>query len=96
MKAFVIAEINVTDPDQYRHYSEQVPATIAQYGGRSIARGGRFAVLEGPADMDRVVILEFPSLEQAQAWYDSPEYQRVKALRTVASEARLVVAEGVE
>ena len=96
MKALVIAQINVTGPEQYRAYTEQVPATIAQYGGRSIARGGRFAVLEGPADMDRVVILEFPSLEQAQAWYNSPEYQRVKAPRTAASGARIVVVEGVE
>jgi uncharacterized protein (DUF1330 family) len=96
MKAFVIAQINVTDPDQYRLYTEQVPATIAQFGGRSIARGGQCAVLEGPDDIGRVVILEFPSLAQAQAWYNSPEYQRVKALRDGAAVVRIVAVEGSE
>ena len=71
MKAYVIANINVTNPDRYKDYVKLTPGTIAPFGGRFIARGGRSEKLEGETPANRMVVLEFPSYEQAKAWYDS-------------------------
>ena len=95
MPAYVIAEVEVEDPERYEEYRKRVPAIIAAYGGRYIARGGRTEVLEGPWSPKRLVIVEFPSLERAQAWWNSPEYAPVKALRQSCSRAKMIVLEGV-
>ena len=95
MPAYVFANIEVTDPVLYEEYRKGVPATIAQYGGRYIARGGAAEGLEGGYAPKRVVILEFPSVERAKAWWDSPEYRPLRALRQRASRGDLLLVEGL-
>jgi uncharacterized protein (DUF1330 family) len=94
MAAYVIAEVEVTDPEAYRPYTELVPATIARYGGRFLVRGGAAEVLEGDWPQRRRVIIEFPSMEAARAWWDSPEYEKPRAMRRAASRGRLILLEG--
>ena len=95
MAAYVIADVDVTDPAGYDEYRKGVPATIAAHGGRYLARGGAVQVLEGDWIPRRAVILEFPSLERARAWYDSPEYRPLREMRARASDSRLVIIDGV-
>ena len=95
MAAYVIADVEVTDPAGYDEYRKGVPATIAAHGGRYLARGGEVQVLEGDWIPRRAVILEFPSLERARAWYDSPEYRPLREMRERASDSRLVIIDGV-
>ena len=94
MSAYVIASIDVTDPETYKGYSERVPATLEKYGGRYLARGGRTARLEGEGNAARNVIIEFDSVEAAKTWYDSPEYQEAKFRREGAAVASIIVLEG--
>jgi uncharacterized protein (DUF1330 family) len=94
MKGYVIVEIEVTDPEVYADYRKQVPATIEKYGGRFAVRGGKAEALEGGWTPKRIVLLEFPSYEQALKWYRSPEYAPLITLRQKASRGRLVLAEG--
>ena len=96
MPAYVIARVEVTDWDKYNEYLKAGPGTIAQYGGRFIARNGEKATLEGPEENRRMIILEFPSLAKAKAWYNSKEYQDAKELRAGASIGSLVAINGVE
>jgi len=95
MPAFVIVEIDVTDPAGYEEYKQKCPATVERYGGRYIARGGRAETLEGDWSPKRVVLLEFPSVERAKAWWSSPEYAPVVAIRRRTSTARMIVVDGV-
>jgi uncharacterized protein (DUF1330 family) len=95
MSAYVIVEIDVDDPVRYEAYKAMVPASIALYGGRFLVRGGAVTPLEGGWAPTRVVVIEFPSVERAKAWYASPEYAAAKALRQATSRGRMIVAEGV-
>ena len=95
MAAYMIGEIEVTDPAAYEDYRKQVLAVVQKYGGKFIARGGKAETLEGTPPAKRVVVLEFPSFEQAQRWYRSHEYAPLIALRQRASRGRLVLVEGV-
>ena len=95
MPGYVLAEIEITNPDGYREYTTMVPATIQKYGGRFLVRGGRSDVLEGDWPQRRRVIIEFPSYEQARKWFDSPEYEKPKAMRQANSKGRLLLLEGV-
>jgi uncharacterized protein (DUF1330 family) len=95
MPAYVFANIEVTDPLLYEEYRKGVPATITQYDGRYVARGGAAEGLEGGYAPKRVVILEFPSVERAKAWWDSPEYRPLRALRQRASRGDLLLIEGL-
>ena len=95
MAAYVIVDVEVLDPVAYQRYKEQVPATLAAYGGRFVARGGRAERLEGDWQPQRIVILEFESLERARAWWGSAEYAGPKTLRQSASTADMIVVEGV-
>jgi uncharacterized protein (DUF1330 family) len=90
----VLAEIEITNPDGYREYTAIVPATIAKYGGRFLVRGGAAEVLEGDWPQRRRVLLEFPSMQAAKQWFDSPEYEKPKAMRQAASDGRLLLMEG--
>lgn len=96
MPAYVIARVEVTDWDKYNEYLKAGPGTVAQYGGRFIARNGEKATLEGPEETRRMIILEFPSLAKAKEWYNSKEYQDAKKLRAGASIGSLIAIEGVE
>ena len=95
MAAYVIAELDIQDAAGFEEYRRQVPATIERYGGRYLVRGGALEVLEGEWWPKRVVILEFPSLEQARRWYDSDEYRAPKALRLRTARTNAVIVEGV-
>jgi uncharacterized protein (DUF1330 family) len=93
--AYVIANVDVRDPDTYEEYREAVPATIAEHGGRYLARGGATEVVEGDWEPKRLVIVEFPSLEAARAWVHSESYGPVKAIRHRTAETQLVLIDGV-
>ena len=94
MAAYVIVEVNVTDPALYEDYKKLVPGTVAKYGGRFAVRGGKIDVKEGDWSPTRLVVLEFPTMEQARKWYDSPEYAPALALRLKAANAKLILVEG--
>ena len=95
MAGYIIVRMNVTDWDQYKEYTKHTPGVVADFGGRFIVRGGETATLEGPEETARIVVLEFPSLEQAKAFYDSEPYQAVARLRDGAATAQFVAVEGV-
>jgi uncharacterized protein (DUF1330 family) len=96
MPAYLIANIQVTNPDGYRGYAERVGEMIEAHGGRYLARGGTVEVLEGEWEPQRLVVLEFPTLESAHAWYESAEYQRLRELRVDSSHGQLVLTEGLD
>ena len=95
MPAFVIANITIVDPVRYEDYRRMVPATLVPFGGRFVARGGQTEVLEGDWRPSRLVLLEFPSIERARAWWNSPEYAEARALRQATSTGTLIILEGV-
>jgi uncharacterized protein (DUF1330 family) len=95
MSAYLIVEVQVRDPAIYSQYTARTPAIIAKYGGRFIVRGGPAETLEGEARNRRIVIVEFPSMEAARAFYHSPEYQEAKDIRTAASDGHFVLVPGV-
>lgn len=97
MKGYWVARSKINDPVEYKKYTDRVPAIIARYDGKILARGGRFRILEGPRKFERFVVIEFPSLEQAVACHESPEYQEAAAFRkNGAGEVELVIVESVE
>ena len=95
MSAFVIVDIEVTEPAGYEEYKKLAPPAVALYGGKYVARGGKNETLEGEWRPDRLVILEFPSMEQAKAWVNSPEYAPARAMRHKYARSKMVVVEGV-
>ena len=95
MAAYIIVQVDVTDPETFETYRAQAPATLEKYGGEFIARGGDMEILEGDWPWPRMVILKFPDREAAKAWYASPEYEGPKALRQAASRGNMIVVDGV-
>jgi uncharacterized protein (DUF1330 family) len=95
MTAYVIVDIEVTDPEGYKEYAKMAPATVTLYGGKYIARGGHNETLEGDWQAKRLVILEFPSVEQAKSWVNSPEYAPARKLRHQYARSNMVVVEGL-
>jgi uncharacterized protein (DUF1330 family) len=95
MPAFVIVEIEVNDLEDYEDYKKLVPASVDAYGGRFIARGGAIESLEGDWAPERIVVLEFASLERARQWWASPEYSDAKAIRMRAARTRMIATEGI-
>ena len=95
MPAYVINDMEVLDPQGLDDYKKLSPPTVAQYGGKFLARGGTMKRLEGDWQPKRLVILEFPSLAQAEAWIDSPEYAAPRKMRQEAARSNIVVVEGV-
>lgn len=94
MTAYLIAEIDITDPETYKEYQKMVPSTVKQYGGRFLVRGGAVVPKEGGWNPARVIVIEFPSMETAQKWYDSPEYAPALDIRLRATKSRLILVEG--
>lgn len=90
----MIARVLVTDWERYREYTRATPAAIEKYGGRFIVRGGETVTLEGPPETGRIVIIEFPNLDQAKAFYNSQEYSRAKKLREGAATGQFLAIEG--
>ncbi len=94
MKAYWIAHVTVTDAEAYAMYQALAPAAFAAHGARFLARGGEAEVMEGPV-LDRHVVIEFPSLADAKACYNSAEYQTARRRRTGAATAHVVIVQGV-
>ena len=94
MAAYVFAQIEVTDPATYDDYRKQVLPTVTKFGGRFIVRGGKVDAKEGDWKPERMIALEFPSMEQAQKWYHSAEYAPLIKLRQKASKGKLIIVEG--
>jgi len=95
MAAYIIVDVDAQDATYFETYQQGVPATIAQYGGRYLVRGGPHETLEGNWHPTRLVILEFPSVEAAKRWYESEEYQKIRPLRRQYTRSDMVVAEGI-
>jgi uncharacterized protein (DUF1330 family) len=95
MPAYVIVEVDVTDPEAHAEYRRQAPATLARYGGRYLVRAGAMETLEGDWHPPRLIVLEFPSRDHARRWHDSEEYRGPRALRMAAAKSRMVLVEGL-
>lgn len=95
MPAYLIVETDVHDPERYERYKAAAPAALAAFGGRYVARGGELTVLEGDWEPSRLVVLEFPDLDAARAFYDSPGYLEARKLREGAATLRMVAVEGL-
>jgi uncharacterized protein (DUF1330 family) len=95
MAVYLMAAIEVVDSAGFEEYRRLVPSTIAQYGGRYVARGGQTEVLEGTWPPGRCVILEFPEMAKFKAWWSSPEYLPLRALRERTTRSHLVVTQGL-
>ena len=95
MAVYAVVNVRVTDPERYAKYRDEAPVTIARYGGKYLARGGTVEVLEGDWNPQRLVVLEFESMERFHEWYNSPEYAPHKQLRNEAAVTDFVVVEGL-
>ena len=96
MKAYWIAHVDVTDPQQYQEYTKRAPAAFAAFGGKLLARGGRSEAMEGRATPQRSVVIEFESYEQALACYRSAQYQEACSHRQGVAKAEVIIVEGYE
>ncbi len=95
MAAYLIARLAVADPASLANYLKATPPVLAKYDGKFIARGGTTVTLEGPQETRRIVILEFPTLDDAQAFYHSPEYAEARELRNGIAVAEFIAVDGV-
>jgi len=95
MAAYVVVQVDVKDPGRYEDYKKMVPPSIEKFGGRFLVRGGKTHTMEGGWAPRRFVLVEFPSVEQAKAWWDSPEYREARDLRWATADSQLIIAEGV-
>ena len=96
MKAYLIANVDVENPSAYERYRSRTRAIVERHEGRFLVRGGAIEPLEGDSGFARLVIIEFPSMGAARAFYDSPEYQEIIPSRTAASTGALCIAAGAE
>jgi uncharacterized protein (DUF1330 family) len=96
MSAYIVVEIEVNDAPRYEDYKAMVPPSLEAYGGRFVVRGGKVETLEGDWAPKRFVMVEFPSVERAKAWWASEEYAEAKALRQATAKTQMIVVQGVE
>jgi uncharacterized protein (DUF1330 family) len=94
MPAYVIVNVDTKHPGEYEHYKEMAQKTVAQYGGRYLVRGGRMMMMEGTWRPTRIVVLEFPTYEQAHKWWHSDEYAPAKVLRQRLATSDLLIIDG--
>ena len=95
MAAYIIVNIEITDPERYAEYIKVAPSTIAKFGGEYLARGGKVEKLEGSWEPKRVVVLEFETYEKAKAWWSCDEYAGPKKLRQSAAITNMILVEGM-
>ncbi|HLI08718.1 MAG TPA: DUF1330 domain-containing protein [Ktedonobacteraceae bacterium] len=95
MAAYIVADIEVTDPEEYQRYARQTPGTLEPYGGKFIVRGGQPEALEGDWQPKRIVIIEFPNIEQLKAWYNSPAYSAIMGMRHNSANSNILIVQGV-
>ncbi|MES2891474.1 MAG: DUF1330 domain-containing protein [Bacteroidota bacterium] len=96
MKAFVIVEVAITDPVEYEAYKKLTPAAVAAFDGRFVVRGGTTIPLEGDWNPERIVVLEFPSVERAKEWWYSELYTVAKEIRQRSATTKMLIVEGAE
>jgi uncharacterized protein (DUF1330 family) len=94
MPAYIIARVDVRDPQRYREYTARTPRAVARFGGRFIVRGGEVTTLEGQAETRRIVVVEFPTFEKAKAFYADAGYSDVKKYREGAGDAQFILVDG--
>lgn len=95
MSAYLVVRVRVSDAEAYEEYKKLAAASLAKHGGRYLVRGGRTITLEGEEESGRVVLVEFPTFEKAEAWYRSPDYRKAIEARKGAATGQFVLAEGV-
>ena len=95
MAGYLVAHLEVTDPEGFEAYREKVPAVIESFGGRYLIRGGQAEGIEGDWSVPRLIVIEFPSTERARAFYESPAYQEILPLRLAHAAGTLAIVEGV-
>jgi len=94
MAGYLIARVNVTDPEKYKNYTALTPGAVAAHDGEFIVRGGESTTVEGPEETRRLVVIRFPSVEKAHEFWKSAEYQTAKVERSGAAEMQAVLVEG--
>lgn len=94
MAAYIIVDLEITEPVEYEDYKQQAGATVEKYGGKYIVRGGPCETLEGDWNPKRVVVLEFENADQAKAWLNSPEYAEPRKMRHRTARTRMILVEG--
>lgn len=95
MPAYVVVQVSVEDADTYEEYKRLAPPSIAEYGGRYIVRGAKVDVLEGDWNPGRFVMLEFPGVADAKAWWESDSYAAAKAMRQRSASTQMILVEGM-
>jgi uncharacterized protein (DUF1330 family) len=95
LAAYIVVDIEVHDAETYETYKQLGPPSIAQYGGRYLVRGGQTETLEGSWSPSRFVILEFPDMDRARAWWSSTEYAQAKALRHESATTQMLLVDGI-
>jgi uncharacterized protein (DUF1330 family) len=95
MSAYVIVDIDIHDPALYEEYKKYTPGSIAEFGGKFLVRGGEAHTLEGEWKPSRIVVLEFPSVEKAKEWWDSPTYRKARDIRQRAAKTDMIIVQGV-
>ena len=93
--AFVIAEVQITDPVTLKKYSEKAPQIVASFNGHYVVRGGKTQALEGEPPKGFIVVIGFDSVEKAREWYNSPTYSAIRPFRQSSTNSRIFIAEGV-
>jgi uncharacterized protein (DUF1330 family) len=96
MPAYWIARAKIIDPTAYKKYTDRVPEIVSRYGGKILARGGRYRIMEGPESFQRFVVIEFPGFEEAVACFESPEYQEAAVFRRAGGVVENVIVDGVD
>jgi len=94
MPAYIIVEVTILNPKGYEEYKKLTPASIAAFGGRFLIRGGKTETLEGDWTPERIVVVEFPDMETAKKWWNSPEYAPAKNIRLITAKTKMILAEG--
>jgi uncharacterized protein (DUF1330 family) len=94
MSAYVIVQVEISKAKDYEEYKKLTPSSVSAYGGKFIARGGQTETLEGDWEPERIVILEFPSVEKAKEWWNSEEYSLAKQIRQRSAKTEMIVVEG--
>jgi uncharacterized protein (DUF1330 family) len=95
MPAFVIVDVTIRDKKEYKEYKKLTLAAVAAYDGRFVVRGGETAIMEGSWDPERVVILEFPTVERAKEWWGSDIYSKAKVIRQRSADTNMIIVQGV-
>jgi uncharacterized protein (DUF1330 family) len=96
VRAYIVAVLDVREPERFDEYRRQVPATIERYGGRYLIRGGAYEKLEGAWEPRRLTVVEFDSVEAARRWYESDEYRPLRELRSECAGSDLLLVEGID